>query len=142
VLRVSEAQYAALEAYFGDEFAERMTTILFSSFPAECKPKGRKRVLAFVCASIDRARSLGATLESDFQRFVVTEFVAGVADMKAMLEVQRKRLLERDGFAHPTLLIFLTYQAMLGRFTDDDPPQSEDPVFEPVEDDVDEEAAS
>jgi len=115
VLRISTTQMAALEAYYTEEFARQMTATLLRAFPTECKAKGSAAVLAFVRESVARARALGTTLESDFRRHVTTEFVVGVAVMEEMLSEQRERLLSREGIVDPTVLIFLTYQAMFAR---------------------------
>jgi hypothetical protein len=134
MLRVSDAQFAALQAHFAAEFIERMTRELFASFPVECNSQGRVAVADFVRASIDRARSdtIGATLESDFRRFVVTEFVMGVETTDNVVASERQRLTERDGDVDPTILIFLTYQAMLARIMPKGPPPPPDPEYEAI----------
>jgi hypothetical protein len=132
MLRVSEAQFATLEAYFGEEFAERMTEILFRSFPVDCEASGRADVFEFTRSSLGRARALGATVESDLGRYVATEFVVGTLAMAKMVEAERARLLEKQGSATPTEIIFLAHQAMLARFGDDGPPPPSAPVYEVI----------
>ena len=134
MLRVSDAQYAALEAYFAEEFVDQMTRQLFLSFPAECKAKGKRVVTNFVHASIERAREkrIGATLESDYRRYVVTEFVLGIDETKKIVDAERARILARDGQVDPTILIFLTYQAMLAKLMPEGPPPPPDPEYEAI----------
>lgn len=115
MLRVSETQYAALEAHYSEEFAEQMVGTLFRSFPTDCAEMSHEEALAFVRASIGRARAIGARRGSEWGKFVVTEFVLGTRAMDAKLAEQRERLLARDGSVDPTILIHRTYEAMLAQ---------------------------
>lgn len=124
MLRVTDTQYAALEAHFAEEFVEQMTRQLMVSFPVECRAKGRLALVDFIRASIARARgkTIGATIESDFRRYVVTEFVMGIDPTANVVAHERARLLERDGSVDPTILIFLAYQEMLAKIMPASPP--------------------
>ncbi|HRI66009.1 MAG TPA: hypothetical protein PK156_17295 [Polyangium sp.] len=117
MIRVNETQFAALEAYFGEEFVEQMARNLVSSFPVECKPLGREAVLQFVRASVTRARgqTIGAVLDVDLRRYVVTEFVLGLDETAKIAKSERERVLARDGKVDPTVLVFCLYQEMRGR---------------------------
>ena len=134
MLRVSDTQYAALEAYFVEEFVEQMARHLVVSFPIECQAKGRHALLAFIRASIQRARgqTIKATLEADFRRYIVAEFVLGVDATANVVASERARLLERDGEVDPTILIFLTYQALLAKIMPEGPPPPLDVEYEAV----------
>jgi hypothetical protein len=134
MLRVSDTQYAALEVYFAEEFVEQMTRQLFVSFPVECQAKGRSAIVQFIRASIDRARgkAIQATLEADFRRYVVTEFILGIDETAQVVASERARILERDGEVDPTILIFLTYQAMLAKITPNVPPPPPQEEYEAI----------
>jgi len=132
MLRVTETQYAALEAHFAEDFVERMTRQLVISFPVECHAKGRRDVEDFIRASIERARgkTIGATLEADLRRYIVAEFVMGIETTATVVATERARILHRDGRVDPTILVFLTYQAMLAKITPQGPPPPPDPEYE------------
>lgn len=117
MLRVNEAQFAALEAYFGEEFVEQVTRTLFASFPVECQAQGREAVWQFVRASMTRARgkTIGAMLDADLRRYVATEFVLGVEETAKIVASERERIFARDGEVDPTILVFCVYQEMLGK---------------------------
>jgi hypothetical protein len=125
MIRVNDTQFAALESYFTEDFVERMGRILYSSFPEECRAKGRSAVLQFIRASMARARgpAIGVTLDEDFRRYVVTEFVLGINETAKIAASERARLLERDGSVDPTILVFCTYQAMSGKVMTQKPSQ-------------------
>jgi hypothetical protein len=113
MLKVSEDQLAALEAHFGEEFAVRMTDVLFRSFPRDCEETGREGILVFVRASLKRARAFRVERESDLGKYVVTEFVAGTAAMREMVREQREKLRAAGGRrVDPTILVQRTYEAM------------------------------
>jgi hypothetical protein len=134
MLRVTDTQYAVLEAHFAGEFIEQMARQLVVSFPAECQGQGREALLKFVRASIERARgkTIGATIESDFRRYVVAEFVMGIDVTAQVVASERARLLERDGAIDPTVLVFVTYQEMLARITPAGPPPPPDVEYEVI----------
>lgn len=135
MLRVNNTQYAALEAHYAEEFVQQMTRRLFKSFPDECKQQGRNAIADFTRESVHRARgpAIGATIESDFQRYVVVEFVLGIDEAKQIANEERARLVDRDGKADPTLLIFQMYQAMQAKIMPEPPPPPPDLEYEVVE---------
>jgi len=133
MFRVSEAQFAALEAHYADAFVQRMVGVLFESFPRECKQRGRKGVLASVRASVARVREeVGAKLESDFRLWVVIEFLLGVEATRELCEAQKKRLLLRDGETTPSRVVIATYYAMFGRIAPRVEPEP-DPEYFPLD---------
>ncbi len=134
MLRVTELQYAALEAHFAEQFVEQMTRQLVVSFPVECRAKGQQQLVEFIRASIDRARgkTIGAAIESDFRRYVVTEFVMGIDPTANVVASERARLLARDGAVDPTILIFLTYQEMLAKVMPEGPPPPPQEEYEAI----------